>query len=366
MADRTVYTSTSTAPVTGGDYMNNIAEKLGILFDAIALPAATIVNSGNDYTITIDPTLDGDVVNGMAFYITPNATNTGAVRLRVTSSNPYYDVVDTAGAAIASDGFASTDTYLIAFIGGDFVIYSGAAASAAGGGGAFDLQDFTASGTWTKPAGIDAESMVLVECWGAGGGGGTTGGVGGGGGGGGYVRRFMRAGDLSATETVTIGSGGTAGVAGGAGVDGGNSTFGALLTGYGGGGGGGYSAAEAGGGGGGETSAGGSGTAGAGTAGGLLPGSSDSGGQGGATGGNAGANAIYGGGGGGGGNSGPASGGSSWYGGGGGGSDGAGAGGASTFGGAGGADAGSGSQPGGGGGLAGNGAAGQITVRTIS
>lgn len=82
-----------------------------------------------------------------------------------------------------------------------------------------DYQAFTASGTWTKPAGLTGNEIVLVEEWGGGGGARQNGtdwqAVGGGGGE--YRMFFLRAGDLSATESVTVGAGGAAGASGTAG-----------------------------------------------------------------------------------------------------------------------------------------------------
>ena len=65
MADRKLPTSLSAGPVTGPDYMDAVAAKMGMLFDSMALKPTSVVNSGNDYTITVDPVLDADVIAGI-------------------------------------------------------------------------------------------------------------------------------------------------------------------------------------------------------------------------------------------------------------------------------------------------------------
>jgi hypothetical protein len=101
-----------------------------------------------------------------------------------------------------------------------------------------DVQEFTSSGTWTKPANA---KLVVVELWGAGGGGGSgcrnaaaNFRVGGGGGGGGaYANLIYRASELTSTVSVTLGAGGSGGAAvtvnttnGANGSAGGTSSFG--------------------------------------------------------------------------------------------------------------------------------------------
>ncbi len=94
-----------------------------------------------------------------------------------------------------------------------------------------NVEVFTSSGTWTKPAGLH---HVVVEVVGGGGGGGaaegTTGQIasGGGGGGGGFSKKFIEADDLGSKETVTVGAGGAGGTApSNNGTSGGTSSFGA-------------------------------------------------------------------------------------------------------------------------------------------
>lgn len=164
---------------------------------------------------------------------------------KVTFSAGTKDVFVTLPAERTVTSGATTDLVLPApGTSGNVLTSNGSSWVSQVGATAANVQTFTTSGTWTKPAGA---SFVLVEAWGAGGGGGrpTAGNnsnilnpPGAGGGGGAYNFRTFLAADLPATVTATIGAGGTGGSTNGAsGGTGGTTTFGSFLSAYGGGGG---------------------------------------------------------------------------------------------------------------------------------
>lgn len=128
-----------------------------------------------------------------------------------------------------------TDGYVLTADGSNGVAWEAISAGA-------NVQEFTSSGSWVKPAGKSAVFVFAV----GGGGGGASGGRSsssyGRGGGGGYgaahCARWMAASTLAGTVTVTIGAGGAGGTAlsagtdsveGVLGADGGDTTFGTVI-----------------------------------------------------------------------------------------------------------------------------------------
>lgn len=156
----------------------------------------------------------------------------GAVNLSVSSVGSVYTLNVSSVAAVKAR-VTVAHTVQGGFVGG---VPQGGSAGVAP---TYNLQVFSSSGTWTKPAGAQNVKVFLLGAGGGGGsgrsaaGGSVRYGGSGGMGGPGYLVDF-RAQDLSATVAVTIGAGGAGGAAvtasdGNNGTRGGATSFGAYL-----------------------------------------------------------------------------------------------------------------------------------------
>jgi hypothetical protein len=368
--------NTAGSRIGEAEYAQEVASHVSALWGVSVLTLSQITGT-NDIEATVEPEINTEYAAGMAFWFTAVDDNDDAMTLDI-GAGPM-PLVRQNGDPIIEGDVLNGVTYLLFCTGSEFRLQNPTLNTAADDEqtGA-NVQTFTSSDTWVKPA---TGSVALIRCWGGGGSGGRggSGDGGGGGGGGGCVERLMDLTDLAASIAVTIGAGGTAITADNTnGNQGGNTTFGAHVTAYGGGGGCG-AASPGGGGGGGWTGAGVTATTGSGGNGGtprdiLLNPAGDANaaqfglGYVGVTGTDRGSSNIYGGGGGGG-SSGPPGGGSVYGGGGGGGGESSSGTGGSTIFGGGGGGSGAASGSGGSGGTSlygGNGSAGVIDANNAT
>lgn len=172
---------------------------------------------GSDaYAITVTPVITAYTA-GQIFSFKVGAANTGSATLAV-SGLAAKTIKKNKDEDLVTGDILSGQIVMVEYDGVNFQLLSKTPIVTP------TTQVVTASGTWTKPAGL---KYAIVEVVGGGGGGGgvstaTT--SGGGGGGGGYSKKIIAAASLGATETVTVGAAGTAGGTGGTG---GTTSFGA-------------------------------------------------------------------------------------------------------------------------------------------
>lgn len=164
--------------------------------------------------------------------------STNAERLLLNASD---NLANLASQATARSNLGLSDV-ATATVGSGLSLSAGVLSATGGGGGSTaTYQEFTSSGTWTKPAGCVGVYVEVVSGGGGGGSGrrgaaGTARAGGAGGAGGRFSARSMPASAVGATETITVGAGGTGGAAiaaddtnGNAGTGGGSSSFGSLV-----------------------------------------------------------------------------------------------------------------------------------------
>jgi hypothetical protein len=224
----------------------NHAATLAQVQDFTATWGGIATGSANSKSISVTPSLPA-YVNGQFFrFINNTPANTGPVVFSV-SGNAFISLKHLDGSELAAGDLPANWPALVVYYNGEAFLVNPPPLRV-------NVQVFTTSGTWNKPARYSPDSVVFIQCWGGGGSGArASGAAGGGGGGGGYNEGWLRLSDMSNTHSVTVGAGGASKTGSNQDGDaGGNSAFGSIITAFGGGGG----AASFGGGGGGPLSPG--------------------------------------------------------------------------------------------------------------
>lgn len=184
---------------------------------------AADAGSTDAYAITITPAITAYSA-GQEFTFKANTANTGACTLNVSGLGAKT-IKKNVSTDLETGDITANQIVTVVYDGTNMQLKSYIYSTTRG-----DVQVFTASGTWTKPSGVNFVKVVAIGAGGGGGNGNASGG-GTGGGGGSIVEKIFRASDLSSTETVTVSAATSAGSVGG------NASFGTFVVAYGGGGG---------------------------------------------------------------------------------------------------------------------------------
>lgn len=216
MSNRDTTNSSTTPKPDGLAFLDEYSGHIAALYNASVL-SLTDVSGADSITASVDPELpSGGLAAGMKFTVIWDQDNTGTATLNIDSTGAA-GIVAKDGSALEAGQLEAGAMDLLEYDGSNFVLVTGGSDGASAARGRFI---FETTGVFTNS--YPAETLVMVEAWGAGGGGADEP-TGGGGGGGSYQRAFFRSADLPSLVTVTIPAGGALESAGG------DCTFGSLL-----------------------------------------------------------------------------------------------------------------------------------------
>ncbi|MBZ9678885.1 hypothetical protein, partial [Mesorhizobium sp. ES1-1] len=151
---------------SGADVMAKIAEEGTALYNAAALPLTNVAGgTANNPKTACAPVLSAGLLNGMSFWWTAVADNSGPMTM-VVDGNAAVAMKNDAGQPLGALVIKAGQTYKLLVWGGIIIVMNTAAILKVN-----DYQVFTASGTWLKPAGCPANALVTIEVWAGGGGG---------------------------------------------------------------------------------------------------------------------------------------------------------------------------------------------------
>lgn len=205
----------STTGLSGDDGFAAIAEEILALWNTSTITLSSVAGA-DTITATAAPAMTAGYAVGMKFSFIAAGTNTGAVTMNINTEGAAA-VVDDDGNALGAGQIVLGRLYVIEYTSSSNFRLLGSANIQK----VTNYQSFTASGTWTKPAGTPDDALVVVKLVGPGGDGATGGG--GGGGGGSCRTGIFRAAELASTVAVTVPTGGATS---------GPATFGSHLTAY--------------------------------------------------------------------------------------------------------------------------------------